>query len=172
MAFKQIGSLTPHGAPVLRQAVITNSVVSTILDSLKVASGFAALGTAGDAVFGHLMSHVRDEGVGVETSGATGAESGSYVGTYTAASDNQTVGMAKAVCDISKFTLYSAEVDAAIGTTTGSDLLGYNMDLVDEDTLDESTATTGTAQYHNWGVDANDSTKAVVNIKESSVFGV
>jgi hypothetical protein len=172
MAFTQVGSLNPHGAPVLRNSIITNSVVSTVLDSIKTASGFAALGTTGALVFGHLVSHVTNAGVGMETSGATGSASGSYVGTFTAASNNQTVAKVKAKCDISKFSLYSAEVDAAIGTTTGSNLDGYNMDIVDEDTLDESTATTGTAQYHGWGVDPDNTAQAIVNIYESSVFGV
>jgi len=172
MAFKQIGSLNPHGAPVMRRAIITDSVVSVLQDSIKLASGFAALGTAGVAVFGHVISHERADGVGVETSGAAGSQSGSYIGTYTASATNETVEKVVAVCDISKSTLYSAEVDAAIGTTTGSNLLGYNMDLTDEDTLDESSATTGTAQYFGWGVDSNNTAQAVVNIHESVVFGL
>ncbi len=172
MAFKQVGSLTTHGAPVLRREIITNSVVSTQLDSVKLASGFIALGTAGAAVFGHVVGHADKYEVGPSSSGASGAALGSYVGTFTAASDNQTVGKVTAVCDISKFTLYAAEVDVAIGTTTGSNLAGYRMDLVDEDTLDESTAATTSAQYNTWGVDATDSSKAVVNIYESQVFGL
>lgn len=172
MAFKQIGSLNPHGAPVLRREVITNSVVSTLADSVKLASGFVALGTAGAAVFGHVVGHATANEVGPSTTGAAGAAMGSYLGTYTAASDNQTVGMVTAVCDISKNTLYSAEVDATIGSTTGSNLAGYRMDLVDEDTLDEDSAATTSAQYNTWGTDPSDSSKAVVNIFESQVFGV
>ena len=171
MAFKKVGSLNPHGAPILRSEIIANSVVSTQLDSVKLASGFVALGTAGAAVFGHLAGHVDGKAVGLSTSGVSGAEIGSYVNTFTAASDNQTVGMVAAMVDISKDSLYSAEVDVAIGTTTGSDLAGYRMDLVDEDTLDESTAATTAAQYGTFGVDPDDSTKAIVNIYESQVFG-
>jgi hypothetical protein len=171
MAFKQVGSLTPHGAPVNIAVTIANSVVVTELDSIKVgADGFAALGTTGAAVYGHVTAIRTEEGVGPVTSGAAGAEIGSFVGTFTAASDNETVGKVKVGLDISKHTLYSAEVDAAIGTTTGSDLRGYYMDLQDEDTLDESTAGVLTAQYATHGVDANDSAKAVVNIYESAVL--
>lgn len=173
MAFKQIGSLNPHGAPVLRRQIITNSVVSVVMDSVKLASGFVALGTTGALVFGHVVAHSTEfGGVGMETSGAAGAASGSYVGSFTAASDNQTVAKVKAECDVSKYTLYSAEEDAAIGTTTGSNLAGYTQDIVDEDTLDESTALTTTGQYMGWGVDPNNSAQAVVNIFESQVFGV
>lgn len=171
MAFIQKGSLTPFGAPVYKQVTLANSITSTVLDAIITTSGFGALGTTGTAVFGHLMSHVGKNGVGLETSGVAGSVSGSYAGSYLTASNNQTVVFVKAVCDVSKFTLYSAELDATIATTTGSNLLGYNMDLADEDTLDESTAATTTAQYHGWGVDATLTSQAIVNIKESSVFG-
>ena len=170
MSFTLHGSLDTHGAPVLRREIITNSQVTTEMDSEKVASGFAASGTAGVNVFGHVVSIATAKGMGVNTTGVAGAAMGSFVGTYTAASDNQTVAKAVAVCDISQSTLYSAEVDAAIGTTTGSNLTNYRMDLVDEDTLNEGSSVTTTAQYGTWGLDPNDSARAIVNIFESSVF--
>lgn len=167
-----VGTLNASQAPVLRKTIITNSVVTTVNDSVKISSGFGALGTTGALVFGHVVAHKSKLDVGLLTSGASGAEIGSYVGTFTAASDNQTVAKVTVECDVSKATLYSAENDATLGTTTGSNLLGYHIDLVDEDTLDESSAVTGTAQYHIWGVDPNDSTKSIVNVYESNVFGV
>ena len=167
MAFIKIGTLASNQAPILRKEIITNSQVTTVGDSEKLASGFAASGTAGALVFGHVVGIV-DNDLGLITNGA----SGNFTGTYTATSTNQTVAFVKVECDISKMSLYSAEVDATIATTTGSNLAGYRMDLIDEDTLDESTAATTTAQYNTWGVDASDSTKAVVNIYESQVFGV
>ncbi len=172
MAFKKIGSLDSHGAPVLRAVTIANSITTSIIDSLKIASGFAALGTTGALVFGHLMNHRDKSGVGLASTGAAGAAFGSYVGTYLTASDNQTVGFVKAECDISKTSLYSAEEDAAIGTTTGSNLIGYTQDLADKDTLSESSALTTTGQYMGWGVDPENSAQAIVNIYESQVFGV
>lgn len=172
MAFKTAGTLNPHGAPILRRAVIANSITTTQLDSIKLASGFAALGTTGALVFGHLVAHKDADSVGLSTTGAAGAEIGSYVNTFLTASNNQTVALVTAECDISTNTLYSAEVDATIGTTTGSNLAGYNMDIVDEDTLDESTATTGTAQYNSFGVDPENTAQALVHILESQVFGV
>lgn len=170
MAIVHNTTLTPFGAPVLRHEILANSITATISDSVKFASGFVALGTAGAAVLGHINTISTNFGVGVETSGATGASVGSFVGTFTTASDNQTVAMVKAEIDISQTTMYSAEVDATIGTTTGSDLAGYRMDLIDEDTLDESDAATTAAQYATWGLDPEDSTKAIVNILESQVF--
>ena len=172
MAFKPSGSLDPHGGPVLRKSILGNTVTFTESDSLKASSGFLVLGTAGALVHGHIDGIVTKSGVGVTTSGASGAAIGSFVGTFLTASDNQTVAKVSALCDVSKNTLYSAEVSATIGTTTGSNLLGYTLDLTDEDTLDETTALTTTGQYMNWGTDPADSTKAFVNIFESQVFGV
>lgn len=172
MAFIPRGTLSTNAAPVLRSVTLANSITVTEQDSLKLSSGFAALGTTGALVFGHVVGLVTKEGVGLETTGVAGAATGSFAGTFLTASDNQTVGFVKAMCDISKLSLYSAEEDAAIGTTTGSNLAGYFQDLADEDTLDESTAATTTAQYFGWGVDSLNSAQAIVNIYESVVFGV
>jgi len=171
MAILVRDSFDQVGGPVLRREIATNSIVLTVGDSVRLVNGFIALGTAGTSVYGHVNGISTNDGVGLNTDGTAGAALGSYVGTFTMPSDNQTVAKIKAEVDMSKTTVYSAEVDAAIGTTTGSDLAGYFMDLVDEDTLDESTAAITAAQYATHGTDPSDATKALVNIFESSVFG-
>ncbi len=172
MAFIPAGSFDPHGAPVLRKEILANTITVTVFDSVKAASGFIALGTAGALVYGHVKGIATAKDVGVTSTGVAGAAFGSFVGTFGTASDNQTVAKVVGEIDISKYSLYSAELSAAIGTTTGSNLIGYRMDLTDEDTLDESTAVTTTAQYATHGVDPNNSAQAIVNIYESQVFGV
>lgn len=170
MAFSVIGSLVPYGGPVLRKGILANSITATVMDSVKYSSGFVALGTAGASVLGHINGITTQYGVGLNTSGASGAAIGSFLGTFTTASDNQTVAKVAAEMDVSQFTVYSAELSAAIGTTTGSNLAGYRMDLSDEDTLDESTAVTTTAQYATLGVDPSNSAQAVVYVFESQIF--
>lgn len=170
MAFSPIGSLVPYGGPVLRSEILANSITVTVQDSLKWVSGFATLGTAGVSVLGHVNGIRTNLGVGMQSTGAAGAAFGSFVGTFLTASDNQTVAKNRAEIDISQHTLYSAEVSAAIGTTTGSNLAGYSMDLSDANTLDESTAVTTTAQYRTWGVDPRNTAQAMVTILESVVF--
>lgn len=171
MAIIKCGSLSPAEAPVLRSEVIANSTTVTESDSVKLASGFVALGTTGALVFGHVASIGTKDLLGVGSTGAAGAAFGSFAGTFLTASNNQTVAKVKASVDISKFSLYSAEEDATIGTTTGSNLAGYYQDLADEDTLDESTASTSPAQYFGWGVDPDKPVNALVQIYESAVFG-
>lgn len=172
MAFKAIGRIgDASGAPIKQARILANSITVTELDSLKLASGFLALGTAGASVFGHVTAIRTEKGVGVDTTGASGAATGSFVGTFTTASDNQTVAKVKAECDISKQTLYSVTPDATIATTTGSNLAGYFTDLADEDATDEDTAATTAAQYAIHGVDISNSANQVVSIFESIVFG-
>lgn len=165
--FQKIGSLGRFGGPVLVDRVITNSVVCAIGDSVKTASGFAALGTAGAAVLGHVVAVVGQDGLNPKDDASFNGNLGTA---FTAASDNQTVDKVKAVVDIAQDALYIAELDAAAETTTGSSLAGVTFDLVDEDTLDESTGATGN-QYYSHGLDAVQTDKAVVNILESEVFG-
>lgn len=180
MAFLPFGTLQPYGGPVLLARIIKNSVVMTHLASTKIDStGFVALGTTGNLVFGHTVEIETNLGVGVNTDGTAGATLGSYYGTYTAAAANQTVAMVRAKTDVSKFTLYSVSANAALGTTTGSNLQGYNMDIADSTQLSESSATANASaavtagQYASMGTDpANPTTRVIVNIYESQVFGV
>lgn len=172
MAFSNVGTLVPYGAPVLLSRTIANSITISINDSVKLASGFIALGTAGALVFGHVTGIGTSKGMPMNTTGVAGSEIGSFVNTFATASDNQTVAQFKALCDVSKFTLWSASFETAIGTTTGSNLPGYFCDLDSEYDLDESDTTTTTMQYALHGVDPYDSAKAITNIYESQVFGV
>ena len=172
MAFYNYGTLTPHGAPVSLFRTITNSITVTLNDSVKLASGFIALGTAGALVFGHVTSLGTNKGMPLSSSGAAGAEFGSFIDTFLTASDNQTVAFIQAGCDVSKHTLWSASFETAIGTTTGSNLPGYFCDLDSEYDLDESDTITTTMQYALHGVDPYNSAKALANIYESQVFGV
>lgn len=165
---QKIGTLGCCDGPILVDRIITNSVVVAVGDSVKTASGFVALGTTGARVLGHVTAIVGADGL-------TPIKDGTYLGNpgeaYTAASNNQTVAQVRVVVDIDRTSLYSAELDAAIGTTTGSGLAGKTFDIVDKDTLDESTVAETTAQYYSHGVDRNNTAQVVVNILESEVFG-
>lgn len=171
MAFQKYGSLKDQGSPILVKVILANSIAAVVMDSVK-STGFVALGTTGDLVLGHIDSIVSKEGNGLLTTGVAGSEIGSYAGAFTAASDNQTVAQVAALVDISKDTLYSGTPDVAIGTTTGSNLLGYHTDIAGEDSIDESTAALTSAQYTIHGVSQANSARGVYSIYESQIFGV
>lgn len=174
MAFITAGNLDPHGAPVLRLDVITDSVVMVVGDAVKVVAGFISLATGGDVgVYGICESIETNKGVGLPTDGTVGAAMGSFVNAYTVTGTNQTVANVRAVTDISNRTLYSALLNVAPGNTTGDNLLGYFMDLTDETKLNNASATTGTAQFFNWGLDpAHSSTNVIASVHESLPFQV
>lgn len=178
MAFQNVGTLIPYGAPVKLFRILGNSATFTINDSLKLSSGFLVAGTTGALVFGHLQGIGTAKGMPMNSTGAAGADFGSFINAFATASDNQTVAQFKGECDSSKFTLYSASLDAAIGTTTGSNLPGYNMDIASAVTLSESSAaanssaSTTAGQYAGHGVDPVNSARAIVSIYESQVFGI
>lgn len=179
--FKKIGSIAEFNGPVLVDRVLKNSITVAVMDSVKTASGFVLLGTTGARVLGHVESIVGQDGL---TPVKDGTYLGNFASTYATASDNQTVAQIRARVDVSTYSLYSAELDAAAGTTTGSNLGGVYFNIVDEDTLDESTVveslfslTEGTPnvvsvmQYYSLGLDRNKTTQVVAKITNSEVFG-
>jgi len=174
MAFSKFGSLVPYGGPVLRREIIANSQTMTQLDAVKVdTDGFIIPATAGAGFFGFMVGVGTDKGVGLNTTGAAGAEMGSFVGTFTTASDNETVAKVRAEIDISQNSLYLGTPAAGsflTPTTAGSDELDTYFDLSDEESIDETSVADTTAQLHSFGLDPAGSNAIVVNIFESSVF--
>lgn len=170
MSFIPSGTLDPHGAPVLRHDVLANSVTYVVGDALKLTTGFPVLATGGNVpIYGHLIESETNKGVGVNTTGAAGAAMGSYTNTYLTSSTNQTVLMARGVINISRLTQYSASVTGT--PATGASTLGYMANLADEATIDQASALTTNLQYFIWGVDPNVSTRIIVSVHGSLIFG-
>lgn len=168
--FTKVGTLTPYGAPVLRREVIANTTTLTVADMVSVSSGFI-IDSSGTTypIFGNLVAIETFKGVGLPTTGAAGAAMGSFINAYTTSSTNQTAGLVSAIVDISKESLYTNATSAQVGTTTGSNLLGYYLNLVAGSavTIDETSATTtrGTTQFFNWGLLPGSTTLIVVNLE-------
>lgn len=165
---QKTGTLGQPGGPLLVERILTNSVAFAIGDSVRTASGFLALGTAGSRVLGHVEAFVGQDGL---TPVKDGTFLGNFGGVFTATSNNQTVAQVKARVDIDQKSLYSASLSAPAGTTAGSNTAGRNFDLTDEDTLNEASVVETTAQYYSHGLDRNREVNLVVNILESEVFG-
>jgi len=168
---QKIGTLGNAGGPLLVDRILSNNVVMATADSVRTVAGFLALGVTGARVLGHVEGFVGRDGL-------SPVKDGSYLGNvgnpFTATANNTTVAQVRARVDVDTRSIYSAELDAAVGTTTaagGSGAAGKNFDLVDKDTLDESTSVETTAQYYSHGIDLDTPTNVVVNILESEVFG-
>lgn len=151
------------GGRILLAFTITDASVISIGEAVKLTSGKVVTWGAGGAGLGIVESIRNADGSAVTDDGA----GGDFDSTYTAPTSNTV----EAIVDVSRTSRYSVTADDTLGTTTGSDLAGYNMDLVAaSNQLDESTATTGAASFFSYGTDPNGdapSNSVIVSIQES-----
>jgi hypothetical protein len=151
---KFVKSLNANQGRVLVPFTITDASVISVGEAVKLSSGKLVTWGTGGAGLGVVESIKNANGSAVTDNGA-GAD---YHGTYTAPTSNTV----QAWVDISKTSVYSAVQDATLGTTTGSGLAGYNVDLLStSDGLDESSTVSTTASFFILGVD--DSAEAAAN---------
>lgn len=165
MSFIYKKNKNANGGRVLMEFKIADSKTITVGDAVKLATGLIDLVGANTPVAGIVVGFVKADG-GLLTDNGAG---GDFVDTYTTPASNTV----KAIIDVSIDSIYSIDADATLGTTTGSGLAGYNMDVVaGSDQLDESTSVTTTAQFFSYGVDP-DGTAAdnsvLVSIQESQI---
>ena len=158
---KAQNTLKNSDSKVQKSFVIKNSATVGLGEAVSLSSGFVQRAGTSGVVLGVVTEIVNERGLPVTlTSNA-----------YAAASDNQTVGKIKAVVNVSKEDIYSAALDAAVGTTTGSNLAGAAFNLMaDSKTIDESTVGTPGTQFISLGLDPKDSTRVLVKIL-TSVLG-
>jgi len=162
MAFKYKKSLNPNSGPVLISIPVTTTVTIDVGDAVEIdttTTRYLAPCAAAVKVLGHVHALVQPNGLPLTAS--TGAVDRL---TYTTTSSGEIY----ALVDVSKMSLYSAEMSAALGTT-GTTPYYENYDLSDETKLDEATAAATSAQYKGWGVDPDDSARLLVTIKESEL---
>ena len=117
----------------------------------------------GNSVFGSLAK--------VPNTTVSGTPDSGYV---TTAASNTTTDKIAVKVDISPMTRYSVSVTGTIGTTTTSDVgIGW-MQSADDRNVDETTHTrtiTTGGTWFNWGTDPADSTRLIVSLAASEVFG-
>ena len=131
------------------------------------------LDTAALNVVGVIEAIITNKGVAPSDNGCGGA----FIDAYRTAANNETGAKVSALVDISVFSVYSADLDDTIGTTTGSNRPFYYLDLdtgVANHQLNEASAgapSTGGAQFVSHGVDPQDTNNILVSIKESTFLG-
>ncbi len=159
------GNISANGGRVLKEFLLADSTEFTIGDALKgngTTAGLILWG-AGGAGLGPIVEFRKSDGSPVTDDGA----GGDFADTYTTPASNTVV----AVVDVSKDSIYSIDLDAASGTTTGSDVPLVNIDLLAASAqLDESSVVAGTASFQLLGddTDPNAASNAVlVHIQES-----
>lgn len=144
------GSDTPAAQPYL----IQNSATLQVGDPVKLVAGggVAPADAVADLIYGFVVGFVVDPGrknipieqVANDSNFVDGTFTPDPQGdTYAASADNLTDKKVAALVIPARGAIFSAKPDAAPGTTPGSDLANYYLDILTTDTsyLDESTAT-------------------------------
>ena len=125
--------------------------------------------TASYHVVGVIQAIITDKGVSPSDNGCGGA----FVDQYRTAANNETAAKVSALVDISPFSVFSADLDDTIGTTTGSNRAFYyfNVDSGSANhQLDEASAkapSTGNGQFVSHGVDPQDTNNLLVSVNRS-----
>lgn len=161
-------TLRPNAERVLMEKTLADSTNFTVGDAVKMnTSNRLELAGAGNAVAGIIVEMRKKDGSPLTDNGA----GGDYVNSYTTPSSNTVV----AIIDVSKESVYSVPLDAARGTTSGSEDDFCNIDVVAaSDVLDESTvaAPGSTAQFCVLGTDPDvlaPSYSVLATIQESQI---
>lgn len=183
MAFKYKFNLIGESGRMLRKYVLDASTDFQVGD--VVAAGTAALDVNGTGEAVTATSGIRVLGViqGItasytsDVSPSTNGCGGAFIDAYRTPANNETGAQISALVDVSPFSVYSADLDDTIGTTTGSNRAFYFLDLdtgVANHQLNEASAgapSSGGAQFVSHGVDPADTNNVLVSIRESAFLG-
>lgn len=166
--FKYKNSLNQTTTGLSKTYVIENSAAITVGNAVQLDGGFVQPAVSTGAILGVVVSIQNEDGTPVTHNGLGGA----FSGTYTAAANNETVAKVSVIVDVDPNTVYSAALDAAPGTTTGSDLAGATFNVLNATTLDESTVTTPGTQFKSLGLDKDDTSRVLVKMLTAEFGGV
>lgn len=142
--------------PASEDKVILNSATVQVGDAVKLgAGGVEPADAVTDRIYGYVVG-IHKNGIplnqltsGTDYTGTFTAATGGVGDIYAAASDNQTVSFINASVVPAEGLWIEADLDAARGTTTGSNVVGYYLSILTTDSsqLDESSATGTSEQY-------------------------
>lgn len=164
--------------PITVALIVANSETVHKGGWINTASGFADAADAGETLWGVCLEIQTKDGVplgahlGSEIDGTFTPQSGATAETYAAASDNQTDKQVKVLVNIDPSAMYYNEPDAAIGTTSGSNLQGGYTDLISDVQVDENNngnAFTTVAQLDILGVNPGNSAQGIYMKRESQI---
>ena len=169
-------NLLGEGGRILRKVVLDASIDWQVGDVVSGGTGGEGFNgevivtdTASYHIIGVIQAIITDKGVSPSDNGCGGA----FVDQYKTAANNETAAKVSALVDVSPFSVYSADLDDTIGTTTGSNRAFYyfNVDSGSANhQLDEASAkapSTGNGQFVSHGVDPQDTNNLLVSINRS-----
>jgi len=166
LMFNYVGSINGQGRK-LRKVQCTASQDIAVGDAIQFSTtaGTVIPAVADEEIAGIVAGFVDKYGNAQPETTVTAGTAASTVKT----SDSSTATSDYLLVDVNPGSLYSASLDADVGTTTGSNKAGVWFVLADEDDLDESSVinsydTTGTMVHaYSHGLDPRNSARVIVN---------
>ena len=174
--FKYKSDLQGTNGRMLRKFVLDASIDWQVGDVVSGGTGGEGFNgevivsdTASYHIVGVIEAIITNTGVAPANNGCGGA----FVDQYRTAANNETAAQVSALVDVSPFSIYSADLDNTIGTTTGSNRAFYYFNIDSGSAnhqLDEASAkapSTGAGQFVSHGVDPEDTNNLLVSINRS-----
>lgn len=146
--------------------IISGSMTLEEGDAVKLVGGAGVepADAVGDKIYGYVVGFQCKNGLPIAKAVSGTDYDGTYTAspdgdTYVSASDNLTDKKVRALVVPAEGLVVSAKPDATPGTTTGSNLSGYYIDILTTDStkVDESEATTSIANYVTMPTPGNES---------------
>ena len=176
MAFKYKYTQGGEHGRILRKFVLDASIDWQVGDVVSGGTGGEGFNgevivsdTATYHIVGVIEAIITDKGVAPSSNGCGGA----FVDQYRTAANNETAAKVSALVDVNPFSVFSADLDDTIGTTTGSNRAFYYFNLDSgsaNQQLDEASAkapSTGNGQFVSHGLDPEDTNNLLVSINRS-----
>lgn len=178
MAFKYRYNLIGESGRILKKVVLDASTDFQVGDVVAGGTGAVDAGDLGEVItadtshyhiIGVIQAIITKNGVSPSSDGCSGA----FIDAYRTPANNETGLQISAIVDISPFSVYSADLDDTIGTTTGSNRAFYYFNLDSGNAnhqLDEASAkapTTGNGQFVSHGIDPQDTNNVLVSLNRS-----
>lgn len=162
---KFVQCLSGQVHPIAKSYIIDNSETIKQGDFVNLdTSGNCDRAAATELILGSVITVV-------DANGAPVAPDSGYEDRWTVASDNETVAKKRALVNVDPTAVYEVDFSANIGTTGGS-VVGARFDLTDHDTVNEASATAGSAQVALVETISGDADRGRVVIVENQLLGV
>lgn len=162
--FKMRGHLYGAQNPVLEKLIIDDDETVTVGDAVFMVSGYVEVCDANERVYGIVVGIESNDGIDLSNQHVT--HSGTWTDsseTFTAAADNSTVDMVRAVVCADPFALWYNDSN---GTLTVA-MLKFFFSLTDEDQIDQGTSSATVGEFQLYKLDPDedgDASKGIFRI--------
>jgi len=165
-------------SPPVEEFVILDSATITVGGQVKLSGGgIEPADAVTDRIYGIAVGICSEAGIPLSELTSSTDYDGTYTAaqsgdTYVAAADNESDKKIQVKVVPVRDYIFRGTLDATKATTTGSDIVGYYLDVLTTDStqLDESSSSTTSAQWVIVGYDTKDTARPLVKAVEKQTY--